>query len=127
MQRLFISATLFFGTAIGLAMGYPIAALAQSPEVPTPGGCLVGTPDGTFEGDRPLTRDQFAAGLDACLRPLETQLNLEQYATRAEVEATIQRQLELNRELGTLNDRVDELLGEPSTPSDLPDAVPDQE
>lgn len=87
----------------------------------------MGTPEGVFAGDRPLSRDQFAAGLDACLRPLETQLNLEQYATQAEMETTIQRQLELNRELGILSDRVDELLGEPSTPPTQTDTAPTQE
>lgn len=30
-------------------------------------GCLAGYPDGTFKGDRPLTRYEFAAGLNACL------------------------------------------------------------
>jgi hypothetical protein len=122
MQQFVISTTLIF---LATGITHPIAALAQSAEVPVAGDCLVGTPDGTFEGDRPLTRNEFAAGLDACLRPLETQLNLEQYATRAEVEATIQRQLELNRELGVLGDRVNELLGEPSAPSTQPNAIPD--
>jgi hypothetical protein len=30
-------------------------------------GCIAGYPDGTFKGDRPLTRYEFAAGLNACL------------------------------------------------------------
>lgn len=30
-------------------------------------GCIVGYPDGTFRGDRALTRYEFAAGLNACL------------------------------------------------------------
>ena len=30
-------------------------------------GCVVGYPDGTFRGDRALTRYEFAAGLNACL------------------------------------------------------------
>ncbi|WAL60249.1 hypothetical protein [Thermocoleostomius sinensis] len=122
-QRLMFTALILLATGIT----HPIVTLAQSSEVPTAGDCLVGTPEGVFAGDRPLSRDQFAAGLDACLRPLETQLNLEQYATQAEMETTIQRQLELNRELGILSDRVDELLGEPSTPPTQTDTAPTQE
>jgi len=30
-------------------------------------GCIAGYPDGTFRGNRPLTRYEFAAGLNACL------------------------------------------------------------
>ncbi|TAD80184.1 MAG: hypothetical protein EA001_01640 [Oscillatoriales cyanobacterium] len=30
-------------------------------------GCIAGYPDGTFKGDRPLNRYEFAAGLNACL------------------------------------------------------------
>ncbi len=37
-------------------------------------GCIVGYPDRTFRGDRPLTRDEFAAGLNACMEQLERRL-----------------------------------------------------
>ncbi|MEY2984166.1 MAG: hypothetical protein RLZZ568_783 [Cyanobacteriota bacterium] len=37
-------------------------------------GCLVGYPDRTYRGDRPLTRHEFAAGLSACLTQLEQRL-----------------------------------------------------
>ncbi len=30
-------------------------------------GCIAGYPDGTFQGNRALTRYEFAAGLNACL------------------------------------------------------------
>ncbi|MGD2180926.1 iron uptake porin [Lusitaniella coriacea] len=33
--------------------------------------CLVGYPDGTFRGNRPLTRYEFAAGLNACMQQIE--------------------------------------------------------
>ncbi|MEC4804851.1 MAG: iron uptake porin [Jaaginema sp. PMC 1079.18] len=33
--------------------------------------CLQGYPNGTFRGDRPLTRYEFAAGLNACLSQIE--------------------------------------------------------
>jgi hypothetical protein len=34
-------------------------------------GCIVGYPDSTFRGDRSLTREEFAAGLNACLNSME--------------------------------------------------------
>lgn len=37
-------------------------------------GCIVGYPDRTFRGDRPLTRNEFAAGLSACLTQLERRM-----------------------------------------------------
>ena len=30
-------------------------------------GCIAGYPDGTFRGNRAMTRYEFAAGLNACL------------------------------------------------------------
>ncbi|MCT0255198.1 iron uptake porin [Synechocystis sp. PCC 6714] len=37
-------------------------------------GCIVGYPDRTFRGDRALTRNEFAAGLSACLTQLEARM-----------------------------------------------------
>ncbi|WP_124970762.1 iron uptake porin [Aphanothece sacrum] len=37
-------------------------------------GCIVGYPDQTYRGDRPLSRNEFAAGLNACLEQLERRL-----------------------------------------------------
>jgi hypothetical protein len=34
-------------------------------------GCIAGYPDGTFRGNRTLTRYEFAAGLNACLQQVE--------------------------------------------------------
>ena len=109
--------------AIGL---FPTLSLAQTPdpiENPVVEGCLVGTPDGTFQGDRPVTRYEFAAGLSACFNLLDRQIhsnNLETYATEAEVQDAIQQQQELNQELEILDERVDELLGEPSPSQSTP-------
>lgn len=36
-------------------------------------GCIAGYPDGTFRGNRTLTRYEFAAALNACLQQLEQQ------------------------------------------------------
>jgi hypothetical protein len=73
--------------------------------------CLVGYPDGTFRGNRPLTRYEFAAGLNACLNQIE-RLIAEATAdlvTRADLE-TLRRLLqEFEAELATLGTRVDNL------------------
>ena len=37
-------------------------------------GCIVGYPDRTYRGDRPLTRNEFAAGLNACLTQIEKRI-----------------------------------------------------
>ncbi len=37
-------------------------------------GCIVGYPDRTYRGDTPLSRNEFAAGLNACLEQLERRL-----------------------------------------------------
>ena len=41
-------------------------------------GCISGLPDGTFEGDRPITRNEFAAGLNSCFEQIERSLSQKQ-------------------------------------------------
>jgi hypothetical protein len=36
--------------------------------------CIVGYPDGTFRGNRPLSRYEFAAGLNACMQQISASL-----------------------------------------------------
>ena len=38
-------------------------------------GCISGLPDGTFQGDRPITRNEFATGLNSCFQQIERSLN----------------------------------------------------
>ena len=38
-------------------------------------GCISGLPDGTYQGDRPITRNEFAAGLNSCFQQIERSLN----------------------------------------------------
>jgi hypothetical protein len=89
----------------------PTHLLAQSSETTTPRlGCLSGYPDGTFRGDRPVLRYEFAAGLNACLEQINQLLpNRSELATRSDLEALIQRQRELNQEVRQLNDRTEQL------------------
>ncbi len=72
-------------------------------------GCIAGYPDGTFRGNRPLTRYEFAAGLNACLDRITELIGGEDGIGREDL-ATIRRlQEEFQAELATLRGRVDAL------------------
>ncbi|MBD2127660.1 iron uptake porin [Microcoleus sp. ZQ-A2] len=75
-------------------------------------GCIAGYPDGTFRGNRAMTRYEFAAGLNACLQQIERQLGQSgDYVTKADLE-TLQRLVdEFRTELTALGGRVDKLEG----------------
>lgn len=74
--------------------------------------CIAGYPDGTFRGNRALTRFEFAAGLNACLESI-TQLignvNVSGLATREDLETLRQLMERFSGELATLRGRVDSL------------------
>jgi hypothetical protein len=71
-------------------------------------GCIAGYPDGTFRGNRALTRYEFAAGLNACLDAI-TSLIGEGGVSREELD-TLNRLLEeFAAELATLRGRIDVL------------------
>lgn len=78
---------------------------------PTDLTCLVGYPDGSFQGDRALTRYEFAAGLVACLEPLLPNQVRDRYATPAEVNTLLQTQQLLNQDIRRLQERLDALDG----------------
>ncbi|MEG4633060.1 iron uptake porin [Microcoleus sp. AR_TQ3_B6] len=74
-------------------------------------GCIAGYPDGTFRGNRAMTRYEFAAGLNACLDKVSELIrggsgNL---ATREDLAALQRLQEEFAAELATLRGRVDAL------------------
>ena len=126
----------FIGHAIRSSLGISIAlgvtAIASSPSQilaqtaptnapnsnPKPQSrCISGYRDGTFRGDRPVTRYEFAAGLNACLNNIEQQIPTSRanLATRADFEALIQRQRELNAQVKDLSSRVDGMSTKPIT------------
>ncbi len=74
-------------------------------------GCIAGYPDGTYRGNRALTRYEFAAGLNSCLdRVNELIAAGTSDLVRKEDLATLQRlQEEFSAELATLRGRVDSL------------------
>lgn len=74
-------------------------------------GCIAGYPDGTYRGNRALTRYEFAAGLNACLdRVNELIATATSDLVSKEDLATLQRlQEEFATELASLRGRVDTL------------------
>jgi BMFP domain-containing protein YqiC len=75
-------------------------------------GCLVGYPDGTYRGNRSLSRYEFAAGLNACLRQIETLIaNQPGGVSRSDFEALQRLNEEFRTELATLGTRIDNIEG----------------
>jgi hypothetical protein len=76
-------------------------------------GCIAGYPDGTYRGNRALSRYEFAAGLNACLNQVERliQTSTADFVRKSDLE-TLQRLVsEFRTELTTLGARVDKLDG----------------
>jgi Carbohydrate-selective porin, OprB family/S-layer homology domain len=72
-------------------------------------GCIAGYPDGTYRGNRALTRYEFAAGLNACLDKVLENIDSEGGLNPEDL-ATLRRlQDEFKGELATLRGRVDAL------------------
>ncbi|NEO85032.1 MAG: iron uptake porin [Spirulina sp. SIO3F2] len=73
--------------------------------------CLKGYPNGTFRGNRALSRYEFAAGLNACMQQIERLIaeTTADFVTREDLDA-IQRLMEdFEAELAALGARVDAL------------------
>ncbi len=64
-------------------------------------GCMVGYPSRTFQGNRPLSRFEFAAGLNACLDKVS-----EAIAARPDLEAAKRLAQEFQAELASLRGQV---------------------
>lgn len=107
------SATFTTTLALATIIFYPSKSLSQIPSdgrntVPQ-AGCLSGYPDSTYQGSRPVTRNEFAAGLNTCLNQLNQLIpaNRADLATKQDLEILLKRQRELNQQLQELNERVD--------------------
>lgn len=72
-------------------------------------GCIAGYPDRTYQGNRPLSRYEFAAGLSACLDRINEIIASGQSATvsKADLDILQRLQAEFTTELTTLRGRVD--------------------
>ncbi len=73
-------------------------------------GCIVGYPDRTFRGNKPLTRWEFAAGLNACMNSMESLIR-QNAVDPQDVERLKKLAQEFQSELAALGARVDNLEG----------------
>ncbi|QIZ70030.1 iron uptake porin [Oxynema aestuarii AP17] len=72
--------------------------------------CLLAYPDGTYRGNRAMTRYEFAAGLNACLERVQVLIDQNLANLNPEDLASLRRlQEEFSAELATLRGRVDAL------------------
>jgi hypothetical protein len=80
-------------------------------------GCIAGYPDGTFRGNRAMTRYEFAAGLNACLDKVSELIRggTSNLATKEDLAALQRLQEEFAAELATLRGRVDTLEARTAT------------
>lgn len=73
--------------------------------------CVRGYPDGTFRGDRALSRYEFAAGLNACLQQIErlTTQTTGELAKREDFETLRRLMQDFESELATVGAQVDDV------------------
>src|ERR671933_605970 len=76
-------------------------------------GCIAGYPDGTFRGNRAMTRYEFAAGVNSCLQQIERLIagSVSGNASKHDLETLRRLVNEFQPELATLRTRVDNLEG----------------
>ena len=75
-------------------------------------GCIAGYPDGTFRGNRAMTRYEFAAGLNSCLQQVERLMTgVKSGVPNGDLETLQRLTQEFKPELATLVARVDNLEG----------------
>jgi hypothetical protein len=74
-------------------------------------GCIAGYPDGTYRGNRALTRYEFAVGVNACLDRVNELISTatSDLVTREDLATLTRLQEEFAAELATLRGRVDAL------------------
>ncbi len=72
-------------------------------------GCIAGFPNQTYRGSQPLTRYEFAAGLNSCLNQIERLIASQGSVGQEDLESMQRLAQEFEAELATLGGRVDEL------------------
>ena len=72
-------------------------------------GCISGFPNQTYRGSQPLSRYEFAAGLNSCLNQIERLIAATDSVAGADLETIERLTQEFEAELATLGGRIDEL------------------
>ena len=80
-------------------------------------GCIAGYPDGTYRGNRALTRYEFAAGLNSCLQQIERIIaaSSSEFVSRDDLQTLERLVQEFEAELATIGTRVDNLEARAAT------------
>ncbi len=88
-------------------------------------GCIAGYPDGLYRGDRPLSRYEFAAGLDACLGKISELLDAQTAELFSETDLVVIERLQgefaaelaaVRRQVTDLEERADVLEAQQFSP-----------
>ena len=72
-------------------------------------GCISGFPNQTYRGNQPLSRYEFAAGLNSCLNQIERLIASQDSIAPEDLETIDRLNQEFKAELATIGGRVDEL------------------
>jgi hypothetical protein len=72
-------------------------------------GCIAGYPNQTYRGNQPLSRYEFAAGLNSCLNQIERLIASSESVMREDLDTINRLTQEFEAELATLGGRVDDL------------------
>ena len=72
-------------------------------------GCISGFPNQTYRGSQPLSRYEFAAGLNSCLNQIERLIASQESVGSEDLDTITRLTQEFEAELATLGGRVDEI------------------
>ena len=72
-------------------------------------GCISGFPNQTYRGSQPLSRYEFAAGLNSCLNQIERLIASSGSVESEDIETINRLEQEFEAELATIGGRVDEI------------------
>ena len=81
-------------------------------------GCIAGFPNQTYRGSQPLSRYEFAAGLNSCLNQIERLIASSESVVKEDVDTINRLAQEFEAELATLGGRVDEIESRTATLED---------
>ena len=74
-------------------------------------GCIAGFPNQTYRGFQPLSRYEFAAGLNSCLNQIERLIASSEAVVREDIDTINRLSQEFEAELATIGGRIDSLEG----------------
>ncbi len=72
-------------------------------------GCISGFPNQTYRGNQPLSRYEFAAGLNSCLNQIERLIASSESVNTEDIDTVNRLSQEFEAELATIGGRVDEI------------------